>query len=81
MTKADRTFLHELLSTPSPTGFEMPGQKVWAARIGKVADSVDCDAYGNAWAVLNGTGEGGGKRVMISAHAESVEQQQPGASR
>ncbi len=72
MTKTDRAFLHELLSTPSPTGFEMPGQRVWARHVGKVADSVDCDAYGNAWAVLNGSGEGGGRRVMIAAHADEI---------
>ena len=49
-----KNFLLTLLNTPSPTGFEMPGQRVWAAYAKKHSDSVDCDAYGNAWAAALG---------------------------
>ena len=71
MTAASRSFLFDLLKTPSPTGFEMPGQRVWAAYAGKHADSVHCDAYGNTWATL----EGGSKKaptVMLEAHADEI---------
>ncbi len=68
MTKRDREFLFELLETPSPVGFEMPGQRVWARHLGKTADAVDCDAYGSTWATL-----GEGKRsVMLAAHADEI---------
>ena len=32
MDPAAETFLYELLNTPSPTGFEVRGQRVWAKR-------------------------------------------------
>ncbi|MBK1831488.1 M42 family metallopeptidase [Verrucomicrobiaceae bacterium R5-34] len=70
MTKADKQFLFDLLSTPSPTGFEMPGQRVWAKHIGKHSDSVDCDTYGSTWAVLKGSSKT--KSVMLEAHADEI---------
>ena len=69
MTKAEKSFLFELLETPSPTGFEMPGQKVWAKYIGKFADSVECDAYGSTWATLTGKSK---QIVMLEAHADEI---------
>jgi endoglucanase len=69
MTKKEKEFLFELLETPSPTGFEMPGQRLWAKHIGKLADEVECDAYGSAWAKLAGRG---GKTVMLESHADEI---------
>lgn len=69
MKKSDKNFLFELLDTPSPTGFEMPGQNVWARYLAKSADTVDCDAYGSTWAIL----EGGSKHaVMLESHADEI---------
>jgi endoglucanase len=65
----DREFLYQLLETPSPTGFEMPGQKVWANWIKDHAASVECDAYGSTWASIPGTTE---KIVMLAAHADEI---------
>jgi len=65
----DREFLYRLLETPSPTGFEMPGQQVWADWIGKHAAAVECDAYGSTWATLPGKT---GKTVMLEAHADEI---------
>ncbi|HEX5789742.1 MAG TPA: M42 family metallopeptidase [Luteolibacter sp.] len=65
----DRSFLDQLLTTPSPTGFEMPGQKVWAQWIGKHADKVECDAYGSTWATLAGKTQ---RVVMLAAHADEI---------
>jgi endoglucanase len=67
--KEDREFLVRLLETPSPTGFEMPGQKVWADWIGRHAAAVECDAYGSAWATLPGKT---GRVVMLEAHADEI---------
>ena len=64
-------FLFELLRTPSPTGFELGGQRVWAKYVRQFADSVENDAYGTAWATLKGKSKKG-RRVMIEAHADEI---------
>lgn len=69
MTKMEKDFLFELLETPSPTGFEMPGQRVWSKYVGKSANKVEVDAYGSAWATLKGKGE---RAVMLEAHADEI---------
>jgi endoglucanase len=69
MDHADHEFLSRLLETPSPTGFEMPGQKVWAGWIRQHAAAVKCDAYGSTWATLPGKSA---KIVMLEAHADEI---------
>ena len=69
MKKEDRDFLYRLLETPSPTGFEMPGQKVWAEWIGSHAAAVECDAYGSTWATLPGKSS---RIIMLEAHADEI---------
>jgi putative aminopeptidase FrvX len=66
-----KAFLFELLRTPSPTGFEMGGQRVWSKYAGHFADRVENDAYGTAWATIEGSGKKP-KRVMIEAHADEI---------
>ena len=70
MDKDTEKFLYELLNTPSPTGFEVKGQRVWANRCREFAESVDSDSYGNAWATINGSE--GAPTVMIEAHADEI---------
>ena len=69
MTKAERQFLHQLLETPSPTGREMPGQRVWADYLKPTASSVECDSYGSTWATLPGKSK---RNVMLAAHADEI---------
>ena len=69
MTKDDREFLFKLLGTPSPTGFEMPGQRVWADYVRPLASEVACDAYGSTWARLEGKSK---RQVMLAAHADEI---------
>jgi endoglucanase len=69
MQKADRDFLYQLLETPSPTGFEMPGQHVWAQWIKSFSPEVACDAYGSTWAKLPGKSE---HTIMLEAHADEI---------
>lgn len=69
MTKDDREFLFTLLKTPSPTGFEMPGQRVWADHLRPLASEVACDAYGSTWARLAGKSK---QTVMLAAHADEI---------
>lgn len=49
-----RSFLDDLLTTPSPSGFETRGQRVWVDYVSQFADRVETDAYGNAVAVHEG---------------------------
>lgn len=65
-----KVFLIDLLNTPSPTGFELPGQRKWAAYVRQFADRVENDAYGTAWATLEGGASG--KRIMLEAHADEI---------
>jgi putative aminopeptidase FrvX len=69
MNSEDKTFLHDLLRTPSPSGWETRGQQLWMDRLQQIADTVESDAYGNAWAVLQGRG---GPSIMLEAHADEI---------
>lgn len=69
MKKDDRDFLFNLLETPSPTGFEMPGQQVWASWMKSYAADVQCDIYGSTWATLPGKSK---QVVMLEAHADEI---------
>jgi putative aminopeptidase FrvX len=60
-----------MLNTPSPTGFELAGQRKWAARVRPFADRLENDAYGTAWAVLEGRAERP-RRIMLEAHADEI---------
>ncbi len=71
MDKETKIFLFDLLSTPSPTGFETAGQKLWAGYASQFADSVESDAYGTAWATITGTGAKP-RRIMLEAHADEI---------
>jgi len=68
----DHAFLFDLLNTPSPTGFELAGQRKWAAFVRPFADRVENDAYGTAWATLDARACAAPKRIMIEAHADEI---------
>ncbi|MFB6104371.1 MAG: M20/M25/M40 family metallo-hydrolase [Halobacteriaceae archaeon] len=63
-----RTFLDDLLETPSPSGFETRGQRVWVDYVSRFADDVTVDEYGNAVAVY----EGGDTDLLVSGHADEI---------
>ncbi len=63
-------FLEELLVTPSPTGFESAGQKVWKNYVSQHADQVQTDAYGSAAAHLNINHDV--MTVMLEAHCDEI---------
>lgn len=72
----DHAFLFDLLNTPSPTGFEVAGQRKWAAYLRPLADRVENDAYGTAWATLEARATAGTtgtpRRIMLEAHADEI---------
>ncbi|MEM1126970.1 MAG: M42 family metallopeptidase [Bacteroidota bacterium] len=65
-------FFLDLLNTPSPSGFEAPGQRRWAQRLADVPVELQSDAYGNTWATLPGRGPASAPRLMIEAHADEI---------
>src|SRR5712691_3148918 len=62
-------FLRNLINTPSPSGHEVRGQRVWLDYAGGYADETFTDAYGNAVAIFN---KGGSPRLMLAAHADEI---------
>ncbi|QXD16111.1 M42 family metallopeptidase [Rhodocaloribacter litoris] len=72
MTDAEKQFLFDLIETPSPSGFEAAGQRIWARRVRAVADVVDSDHYGNTWAIRHGAAGERAPRLMLEAHADEI---------
>jgi endoglucanase len=70
MNDAAKQFLFDLLNTPSPTGFETPGQRVWTDFLRDRADRVDNDSYGTAWATIDGAN--GAPHLMLDAHVDEI---------
>jgi endoglucanase len=63
------TFLRDLLSKPTPSGYEQPGQRVVTAYMKKYADSVRTDVHGNVHGVLNPDAP---FRVMLAGHCDEI---------
>ncbi len=62
-------FLKTLVNTPSPSGNELRGQRVWMEYARGIADETWNDHYGNCVAVLN---KGGSPRIMLAGHADEI---------
>jgi endoglucanase len=62
-------FLTTLLNTPTPSGDEARGQRIWLNYLQPLADKVETDTYGNAIAVLNPEGS---PKIMVEGHADEI---------
>jgi putative aminopeptidase FrvX len=71
MDEQAKAFLFDLLNTPSPTGFEIAGQRKWAAYSRQFAQRVENDAYGTAWATIEGR-DARPRKIMLEAHADEI---------
>ena len=69
MREASFDFLKTLLETPSPSGFETRGQRVWADYVRPFADKVRSDPYGNVYASLN---PDTAPKILLSGHADEL---------
>ena len=69
MREQSLNFLRTLVNTPSPTGHEIRGQRVWLDYVKPLAEETFSDAYGNCVAILN---KGGSPRLMLAAHADEI---------
>jgi putative aminopeptidase FrvX len=62
-------FLKQLLETPSPSGFEVRGQRVWTAYAERFANKIESDAYGNVFATLNPQGS---PKILLAGHSDEL---------
>jgi putative aminopeptidase FrvX len=69
LTDASYAFLKNYINTPSPTGFEYTGQKVWLEYVKPFVDSHYVDPYGTAVGVINPTAS---FKVVIEAHCDEI---------
>ena len=64
-----KDFLHKLLQTPSPTGYEQPVQRLVRERMKKYADIVETDLHGNVIVGLNPNAK---FKVMLAGHCDQI---------
>ncbi len=64
-----KDFLHQLLVTPSPTGYEQPVQRIIRMRMKKYADSIETDLHGN---VIVGINTKAPRKVMLAGHCDQI---------
>lgn len=69
MQTAQLSVLKDLLSQPTPSGYEQPGQKIVARYMKRYADKVTTDVHGNVHGVLNPKGK---LRIMLSGHCDEI---------
>lgn len=69
INKKSIKFLEKYLNTPSPTGAESEGQKVWIDYIKPYVDEVRTDKYGTAYGIVNPKAD---YKVVIEAHADEI---------
>lgn len=69
LSKDALAFLETYLNTPSPTGAEYTGQKVWMDYIRPYTDTIITDSYGTAVGVINPEAE---YKVVIEAHCDEI---------
>ncbi len=69
MREESYDFLKKLLETPSPSGFETKGQRVWSEYAARFADKIRSDPYGNVYATMN---PDGGPKILLSGHADEL---------
>lgn len=62
-------FLKDLVSAPSPSGFEAPAQAVVKSYLSPFADEIRSDRNGNLIAVKHGSGK---LKVMVVGHADEI---------
>lgn len=63
------TFLRKYLNNPSPTGFEVEGQKIWLEYIKPYIDEWQLDNYGTLYGIIN---PGQDFKVVIEGHADEI---------
>ncbi len=63
------SLLQRLIETPTPSGWELPGQRLLADYVRPYADSVRLDTHGSLHAVLNPSAP---VRFMLAGHCDEI---------
>ena len=69
MNRDSYSFLKALMQQPSPSGFEVPAQKVVRQRMKSFADRVTTDVHGNVIGTLNTKGA---PVIMLAGHVDEI---------
>ena len=69
MQAKQKQFIKSLCEAVTPTGFELPGQRIVAEYLKGSADTISLDHHGNLHCVLN---PGAKRRVMLDAHCDEI---------
>ena len=69
MDSAAREFLSSLLSTPSPSGYEQPVQRLVRDYLGACADRITTDSHGNVIGRKEGVGQ---TRMLLAGHCDQI---------
>ena len=69
MERGSMAFLKKLLSTPTVSGNENAGQRLWIDYVSRYADDVRVDSYGNALAILKPRAK---TKIMIDGHMDEI---------
>lgn len=69
MNTTSLKFLKDILSQPSPSGFEQQVRKVLSTEIKKHTGNVTADVHGNTWGVINPKGT---PKVMLAGHCDEI---------
>jgi len=69
MKKDALAFLENMLSAPSPSGYEGPARQIWVDRVKRFAADVTVDVHGNAIATINPEGT---PHVMLAGHIDEI---------
>jgi putative aminopeptidase FrvX len=69
LTQESLAFFRNYINTPSPVGFESPGQRLWIDYIRPFVDDIFTDPYGTAVGVINPASN---FKVVIEAHVDEI---------
>jgi len=69
MERGSLAFLKRLLASPTVSGHEPPGQRLWVRYVRRFADEVRTDSYGNAIAVLKPHAK---TRIVVDGHIDEI---------
>ncbi|MGI8975825.1 MAG: M20/M25/M40 family metallo-hydrolase [Thermomicrobiales bacterium] len=69
LTQNQRAYLLDLLTTPSPSGFERHAARRWREEATNLAPLVDHDIAGNSWASNR---DGDGLHIVIEGHIDEI---------
>lgn len=69
MNPESKKFLFDLLTTPSPTGYEQKIQRVIRKRMAQHASKIESDLHGNLFVEINPTAK---RKVMLAGHCDQI---------